>query len=187
MLWKQLQPLRWARWWPGIFCLQWFPREFIGSQHIWAEFRAAQENRQAWLGFFLKCQDFVQLSESLLAAIRHGSPKLMTERNGGSPFLSQESLLFTAFLQPLESTCRNNVEQYRKLEIPYINCYLFLPELEQTQPDLEHDVEKQSILIKGTVEMGGLFSEHSRMVWVRKDVKNYLVLTPCCGQETFSH
>lgn len=88
----------------------------------------------------------------------------MTERNGGSPFLSQESLLFTAFLQPLESTCRNSVEQYRKLEIPYINCYLFLPELEQTQPDLEHDVEKQSILIKGTVEMGGLFSEHSRMV-----------------------
>lgn len=93
VMWDPLQPRLLTR----NVLFQWFPGEYIGSQHIWAEFRAAQENRQAWLGFFLKCQDFVQLRASLLAAIGHGAPKLMTQINGGSPFLSREFLLFMAF------------------------------------------------------------------------------------------
>lgn len=54
------------------------PERFIRSQHIWSELIAGNENGQVWLGFFFDCQDFVQLYESLLTAIRHSAPKLTT-------------------------------------------------------------------------------------------------------------
>lgn len=48
----------------------------IRSEHIWSEFIASNENRQAWLGFFFSCQEFVHLYESLLTATGHTAPKL---------------------------------------------------------------------------------------------------------------